>query len=76
MCNFETHWEHPSLSFNEIADVLVALKTFEEDKLITLNTNGVVVHPKGRPFIRNICMAFDLRLQRKKPDTQLFSMTI
>lgn len=76
MCNFETHWEHPSLSFNEIADVLVALKTFEEDGLITLNTNGVVVHPKGRPFIRNICMAFDLRLQRKKPDTQLFSMTI
>ena len=76
MCKFETHWEHPSLNFNEVADVLVALKTFEEDGLITLNTNGVVVHPKGRPFIRNICMAFDLRLQRKKPDTQLFSMTI
>ena len=31
---------------------------------------------KGKPFVRNVCMAFDLRLQRKKPDTQLFSMTV
>lgn len=76
MCKFETHWEHPSLYFKEVANVLIALKTFEEDGLIATQKNGVVVHPKGRPFIRNICMAFDLRLQRKKPNTQLFSMTI
>lgn len=76
MCKFETYWEHPSLNFKEVADVLIALKTFEEDGLITTQKNGVVVYPQGRPFIRNICMAFDLRLQRKKPDTQLFSMTI
>lgn len=31
---------------------------------------------KARPFVRNICMAFDRRLQRKKPETKLFSMTI
>jgi oxygen-independent coproporphyrinogen-3 oxidase len=76
MCKFETYWENSSLYFKEVTDVLVALKTFEEDGLINLDTYSVVVHPKGRPFIRNICMAFDLRLQRKKPDMQLFSMTI
>ena len=36
----------------------------------------MTVTKKGRPFIRNICMAFDLLLQHQKPDTQLFSMTI
>lgn len=76
MCKFETHWEDSSLNFKEVADVLIALKTFEDDGLITTQKNGVVVQPKGRPFIRNICMAFDLRLQRKRPETQLFSMTI
>ena len=30
----------------------------------------------GKPFVRNICMAFDLRLIRKAPETALFSMTV
>lgn len=76
MCQFKTSWEKPEMYFKEILDVLVALKTFEADGLITTGKNAVVVNPKGIPFIRNICMAFDLRLQRNKPETQLFSMTI
>jgi oxygen-independent coproporphyrinogen-3 oxidase len=35
-----------------------------------------LVTEKGKAFIRNICMAFDLRLKRFKPDRQLFSMTV
>jgi oxygen-independent coproporphyrinogen-3 oxidase len=31
---------------------------------------------KRKPYVRNICMAFDLRLKRKAPETALFSMTI
>lgn len=76
MCKFETNWENASMYFKEVPDVLVSLKTFEVDDLITTEKNAVFVHPKGRPFIRNICMAFDLRLKRNKPETQLFSMTI
>jgi hypothetical protein len=31
---------------------------------------------RGRAFIRNVCMAFDARLTRKAPETQLFSRTV
>ncbi len=35
-----------------------------DDGLIYLNEDGLVVTEKGRQFIRNICSAFDLHLQR------------
>jgi oxygen-independent coproporphyrinogen-3 oxidase len=41
-----------------------------------MSENCIEVTEKGKPFVRNICMAFDLRLKRKAPLTQLFSMTI
>lgn len=76
MCNFETTWEDKSLAFDELPEVLVKLKEFELDGLLHFGPKRVTVTENGKPFIRNICMAFDLLLQRKKPDTQLFSMTI
>lgn len=44
--------------------------------LINNSTNSIEVTKKGQPFVRNICMSFDLLLQRKQPDVQLFSMTV
>jgi oxygen-independent coproporphyrinogen-3 oxidase len=49
---------------------------FSNDNLIERAKNSITVTDKGRAFIRNICMAFDARLQRKRPDTQMFSKTI
>lgn len=76
MCHFNTTWSKPELYFQDLPDVLIKLKAFELDGLLEFGEQEVAVTEKGRPFIRNICMAFDLHLQRKKPDTQLFSMTI
>ncbi|WP_452598256.1 oxygen-independent coproporphyrinogen III oxidase [Pontimicrobium sp. MEBiC01747] len=76
MCQFETSWEDQSQFFKELPDVLIKLKPLEEDKLITINSKTIKVTEKGRAFVRNVCLPFDLRLQRKKPDTQLFSMTV
>ncbi|WP_179376438.1 oxygen-independent coproporphyrinogen III oxidase [Winogradskyella wichelsiae] len=76
MCNFETSWVDDALNFEELPDVLIKLKEFESDGLLQFELKQVTVTEKGKPFIRNICMAFDLLLQRKKPETQLFSMTI
>lgn len=76
MCNFETAWTDDALAFKELPEVLIKLKEFEQDGLLEFETKQVTVTEKGKPFIRNICMAFDLLLQRKKPNTQLFSMTI
>jgi oxygen-independent coproporphyrinogen III oxidase len=42
------------------------LKKLEEDELIEWNEEGLVVTPLGRHFIRNVCSAFDLHLQKNK----------
>jgi len=76
MCHFETSWSLNSNYFKELPDVLVQIKELETDGLIIINTNSITVTEKGKPYVRNVCMAFDLLLQRKKPESQLFSMTI
>jgi hypothetical protein len=48
----------------------------EADGLVEMKTRSLKITEKGRPFVRNICMAFDLKLQRQAPETKLFSMTI
>lgn len=76
MCDFKTSWSSAELYFKELPDVLVKLKEMEHDGLLEIGSTTITVLPKGRPYVRNICMAFDLLLQRKKTDTQLFSMTV
>lgn len=44
--------------------VLPQLQQLLQDELIHLNEEGLVVTETGRQFIRNICSAFDLYLQR------------
>ncbi|XMO85566.1 oxygen-independent coproporphyrinogen III oxidase [Algibacter sp. AS12] len=76
MCQFETSWTNEKLNFNDLPDTLIKLKEMEKDGLLNIYSNKIEVTQKGQPFVRNICMAFDVLLQRKKPDTQLFSMTV
>ncbi|MDD3003820.1 oxygen-independent coproporphyrinogen III oxidase [Flavobacterium sp.] len=76
MCQFQTDWSTPATYFDAIPQILEQLKEFEEDGLLKFVTNGIKVTEKGKAFVRNICMAFDMRLQRKAPDRQLFSMTV
>jgi oxygen-independent coproporphyrinogen-3 oxidase len=73
MCQFKTSWKD---SQPPVPELTVKLKEMENDGLVEISSNGICVTEKGRPFVRNICMAFDLLLQRKKPETRLFSMTI
>ncbi|MCF7561322.1 oxygen-independent coproporphyrinogen III oxidase [Sabulilitoribacter multivorans] len=76
MCRFKTSWTDRSLYFKELPEVLIRLEEMKKDGLLNINPNSIEVSKKGQPFVRNICMAFDLLLQRKQPHTQLFSMTI
>ncbi len=75
MCQFKTSWAD-GLYFNELPEVLIKLTEMENDGLLIIDSNTIKVTEKGYPYVRNICMAFDLLLQRKQPETQLFSMTI
>lgn len=76
MCRLETSWENTSLQFPELPDVLSNLKEMETDGLLEIGAKELHITEKGRPFVRNICMAFDVLLQRNQPDRQLFSMTV
>jgi oxygen-independent coproporphyrinogen-3 oxidase len=76
MCQFETSWEEKSDYFNEIPEIIIQLKEMENDGLLIILKNGIQITDKGKAFVRNICMAFDLRLKRKAPETELFSMTV
>ncbi|PTX41635.1 oxygen-independent coproporphyrinogen-3 oxidase [Christiangramia gaetbulicola] len=76
MCKFKTSWYTRHEFFTGLPDVLISLREMQNDGLIEIDSNYLVVTEKGRPFVRNICMAFDLRLQRNKPETKLFSMTV
>lgn len=76
MCSFKTSWSKNYLYIKELPDILIQLKEMEKDGLLEIKPNAIEVSLKGQPFIRNICMAFDVLLQRKQPNTQLFSMTV
>jgi oxygen-independent coproporphyrinogen-3 oxidase len=77
MCQFYTSWENDPFYFNALLpEVLYNLDELKNDGFIELTHNSLTVTEKGKPFVRNICMAFDLRLKRNAPTTQLFSMTV
>jgi oxygen-independent coproporphyrinogen-3 oxidase len=76
MCQFETSWSDATTYFNEIPEILLQLKEMKNDELLIFGEKSLTVTDAGKPYVRNICMAFDLRLVRKAPETALFSMTI
>ena len=76
MCTFTTSWENPAMTFPELPEVLAQLVEMQQDRLLEINDKQIHILEQGKPFIRNICMAFDLRLKRKLPNTRIFSMTI
>ncbi len=76
MCHFETRFDNQDLQFPELNQSIERLKELEKDGLVHINNNSISIPEKGRPFVRNICMAFDLRLIRNKPTTQVFSSTV
>ncbi|WP_276380592.1 oxygen-independent coproporphyrinogen III oxidase [Flavobacterium sp. H4147] len=75
-CELETSWNNETGYFEELPEVLLSLKEIENDELIIIGENSIKITEAGRPFVRNICMAFDLHLKRKSPETNLFSMTV
>jgi len=75
MCNLETEW-NVGLGAQVKSEIIQRLKAIIDDGLIEISENKIIVKEEGRMFVRNICMAFDLRLIENKPDTRIFSMTI
>jgi oxygen-independent coproporphyrinogen-3 oxidase len=74
MCHFETSLE--DLDIDLQLEIKNDLAEFQRDQLLNIEDNSIKVKPAGKAFIRNICMAFDLRLKAQQTQSQLFSMTI
>jgi oxygen-independent coproporphyrinogen-3 oxidase len=73
MCDFETEFKGEHDQFEVIKNRLGEL---EEDGLVTIDENHVFVTEKGIPFVRNICMAFDLKMDLEQPKERMFSKTV
>jgi oxygen-independent coproporphyrinogen-3 oxidase len=76
MTRMKTDWSDRTLWTPYLDTVAPRLEEFVRDGLLELTSNSCHVNEKGRPFLRNICMAFDARLTKQAPTTQLFSKTI
>ena len=76
MCHFKTTWNLDEKEIVDLKEQTKLLVEMAQDGLVNLKENSIEVPEYARPYVRNICMAFDMHLQKNKPETQLFSMTI
>ena len=76
MCRQETSWAEERLQSEGWYDGLNRLEEFLRDDLIALSPFHLRVKPRGHPFLRNICMAFDARYWARQPNGKLFSQVI
>jgi oxygen-independent coproporphyrinogen-3 oxidase len=73
MCNFGTEiQEDEGIDITNLTDKLIPMI---KDKLVEIAIRKITITEKGKPFVRNVCMAFDPYLETpvSKPT---FSMTI
>ncbi len=72
MCCYET-----DISSGQVGNqVMTGLLELQKDGLVILNDYVVKVTEKGKPFVRNICAAFDHHLHNKNSDRPLFSKSV
>ncbi len=72
MCQFYTEKN----SFESLKIDANLLEELQKDGLIYLDNSYLKIPEKGRPFVRNVCMAFDQYLLNKKEKENRFSLTI
>lgn len=80
ICNFKLDFapfeQAYEIDFNRyFAEDLALLAPLARDGLLTIGEKGIVVSPRGRLLIRNICMCFDI-YSRQQAKRQQFSRII
>lgn len=72
MCQYRTSWKEGELS----TDIIDQLHALEADGLIHMGNTSFAVTEIGKAFLRNICMAFDVRLWQDKIAKVQFSTSV
>jgi oxygen-independent coproporphyrinogen-3 oxidase len=73
MTRFETSWAEQA---SVLEQAVARLEPLATDGLVVLSPMRVKVTEAGRPFLRNICMAFDAHYWKKQPEGKLFSQSV
>ncbi len=67
---------HVQLTPAQVDDVREFLKPLVEDQLVQIDGSTLSVLEKGKPFLRNACMALDVHMRKNKPDAKVFSRSV
>lgn len=73
---FMTQFEVELKDDKQKLDVSEFLKELIDDELIYFDGLKMKVREKGKPFLRNACMALDQRLRQDKPGSKVFSQSV
>ena len=76
MCKESTCWLHPAVQCDDLYAGLERLQEMEEDGLVQIEGHSLRVLPAGRPYLRNICLAFDQHYWRDKVSAGRFSEVV
>ena len=76
MCTGRTSFSSLPVDTELKDQILQRLEVMQEDSLLILIDDDITVTETGKAFLRNICMAFDARLWRKTPESEMFSSAV
>ncbi len=82
MCNFRVTWADVDARFGVDARSYFALEIAELNAgpvahgFVRIDAGGIDVLPRGRLFVRNVCMVFDRYLKQKRDTVPVFSRTV
>ncbi len=64
------------LKAEQVEDLKQVLSEMVKDHLVIIEGTTLKVTDQGRPFLRNACMALDMRLRRQQPSSRVFSQSV
>jgi oxygen-independent coproporphyrinogen-3 oxidase len=64
------------LEAEQVEDLKQVLAEMVRDHLVIFEGSSLKVTDHGRPFLRNACMALDMRLRRQQPNSRVFSQSV
>ncbi|WP_420581100.1 oxygen-independent coproporphyrinogen III oxidase [Reichenbachiella sp.] len=76
MCQFETRWDLSDTQAGLFEKVEPRLQEMITDGLVTFEPGHISITKKGRPFVRNACMALDIFLWNESEKSNKFSLTV
>lgn len=76
MCHYKTDWSSLRSRPESLPEILQDLNPLKSDHLVVDTESGIRITDEGKPFVRNVCMAFDERLRNRNDSESMFSKSI